>query len=220
MDKPQRISLLAKGMGMLLSFTCRLLTGVRTRWVGCQPTITSRIYYANHSSHLDGLVIWAGLPPLMRHAVHPVAAKDYWDKTPFRRYLVNKVFRAVLIDRKGDGPAKENVLEPLEAILAKSESLILFPEGTRGDGEELSHFKSGIYHLSKKYPNVEVVPVYLENLNRVLPKGSKLVVPIICSAVVGQPLAPLAEEESKAEFLQRAKLALEELMPWVFGIAK
>ncbi|WP_336194487.1 lysophospholipid acyltransferase family protein [Providencia stuartii] len=213
MEKPQRISLLAKGMGMLLSFTCRLLTGVRTRWVGCQPTITSRIYYANHSSHLDGLVIWAGLPPLMRHAVHPVAAKDYWDKTPFRRYLVNKVFRAVLIDRKGDGPAKENVLEPLEAILAKSESLILFPEGTRGDGEELSHFKSGIYHLSKKYPNVEVVPVYLENLNRVLPKGSKLVVPIICSAVVGQPLAPLAEEEPKAEFLQRAKLALEELMP-------
>ncbi|MEY1580142.1 lysophospholipid acyltransferase family protein [Providencia manganoxydans] len=213
MEKPQRISLLAKGMGMLLSFTCRLLTGVRTRWVGCQPTIASRIYYANHSSHLDGLVIWAGLPPLMRHAVHPVAAKDYWDKTPFRRYLVNKVFRAVLIDRKGDGPAKENVLEPLEAILAKSESLILFPEGTRGDGEELSHFKSGIYHLSKKYPNVEVVPVYLENLNRVLPKGSKLVVPIICSAVVGQPLAPLAEEESKAEFLQRAKLALEELMP-------
>lgn len=213
MEKPQRISLLAKGMGMLLSFTCRLLTGVRTRWVGCQPTITSRIYYANHSSHLDGLVIWAGLPPLMRHAVHPVAAKDYWDKTPFRRYLVNKVFRAVLIDRKGDGPAKENVLAPLEAILAKSESLILFPEGTRGDGEELSSFKSGIYHLSKKYPNVEVVPVYLENLNRVLPKGSKLVVPIICSAVVGQPLAPLAEEESKAEFLQRAKLALEELMP-------
>ncbi|MEX6159955.1 lysophospholipid acyltransferase family protein [Providencia manganoxydans] len=213
MDKPQRISLLAKGMGMLLSFTCRLLTGVRTRWVGCQPTIASRIYYANHSSHLDGLVIWAGLPPLMRHAVHPVAAKDYWDKTPFRRYLVNKVFRAVLIDRKGDGSAKENVLAPLEAILAKSESLILFPEGTRGDGEELSSFKSGIYHLSKKYPNVEVVPVYLENLNRVLPKGSKLVVPIICSAVVGQPLAPLAEEESKAEFLQRAKLALEELMP-------
>lgn len=213
MEKPQRISLLAKGMGMLLSFTCRLLTGVRTRWVGCQPTIASRIYYANHSSHLDGLVIWAGLPPLMRHAVHPVAAKDYWDKTSFRRYLVNKVFRAVLIDRKGDGPAKENVLAPLEAILAKSESLILFPEGTRGDGEELSSFKSGIYHLSKKYPNVEVVPVYLENLNRVLPKGSKLVVPIICSAVVGQPLAPLAEEESKAEFLQRAKLALEELMP-------
>ncbi|EML1937527.1 1-acyl-sn-glycerol-3-phosphate acyltransferase [Providencia stuartii] len=213
MEKAQRVSLMAKGMGMLLSFNCRLLTGVRTRWVGCQPTMTSRIYYANHSSHLDGLVIWSGLPPLMRHTVHPVAAKDYWDKTPFRRYLVNKVFRAVLVDRKGEGAAKDNILAPLEAVLVQQQSLILFPEGTRGDGEELSHFKSGIYHLAKKFPHVEVVPVYLENLNRVLPKGSKLVVPVICSAVVGAPLSPLGEDESKAEFLQRAKSALEELMP-------
>lgn len=213
MEKVQKISLLAKGMGMLLSGTCRLLTGVRTRWVGCQPAMTSRIYYANHSSHLDGLVIWSGLPPLMRHFVHPVAAKDYWDKTPFRRYLVNKVFRAVLVDRKGDKPAQGNILAPLELVLEAKHSLIFFPEGTRGDGEKLSQFKSGLYHLAKKYPNVEVVPVYLENLNRVLPKGSKLVVPVICSAVVGQPLQPLAEGESKPEFLQRAKEALEELMP-------
>ncbi|EFB70602.1 Acyltransferase [Providencia rustigianii DSM 4541] len=149
----------------------------------------------------------------MRHFVHPVAAKDYWDKTPFRRYLVNKVFRAVLIDRKGDKPAKESVLEPLELVLEKGHSLILFPEGTRGDGDELGDFKSGIYHLAKKYPNVEVVPVYLENLNRVLPKGTKLVVPVICSATVGKPLMPLAEDESKSDFLQRAKAALEEMMP-------
>ncbi|HHR5885400.1 TPA: lysophospholipid acyltransferase family protein [Providencia alcalifaciens] len=213
MEKTQRVSLLAKGMGMLLSGTCRLLTGVRTRWVGCQPAITPRIYYANHSSHLDGLVIWSGLPPLMRHFVHPVAAKDYWDGSSFRRYLVNNVFRAVLVDRKGDKPAKESVLEPLEAVLTANHSLILFPEGTRGDGEELGSFKSGIYHLAKKYPNVEVVPVYLENLNRVLPKGTKLVVPIICSATVGKPLLPLTENENKADFLQRAKAALEEMMP-------
>ncbi|GAB1440132.1 lysophospholipid acyltransferase family protein [Providencia sp.] len=213
MEKVQRVSLLAKGMGMLLSGTCRLLTGVRTRWVGCQPSMTSRIYYANHSSHLDGLVIWSGLPPLMRHFVHPVAAKDYWDKTPFRRYLVNKVFRAVLVDRKGEKPAQNNILEPLESVLNAQHSLIFFPEGTRGDGEKLSQFKSGLYHLAKKYPDVEVVPVYLENLNRVLPKGSKLVVPIICSAMVGKPLSPLMENESKTVFLQRAKEALEELMP-------
>lgn len=213
MEKVQRVSLLAKGTGMLLSGTCRLLTGVRTRWVGCQPSMTSRIYYANHSSHLDGLVIWSGLPPLMRHFVHPVAAKDYWDKTPFRRYLVNKVFRAVLVDRKGEKPAQNNILEPLESVLNAQHSLIFFPEGTRGDGEKLSQFKSGLYHLAKKYPDVEVVPVYLENLNRVLPKGSKLVVPIICSAMVGKPLPPLMENESKTVFLQRAKEALEELMP-------
>ncbi|AXH63585.1 MULTISPECIES: lysophospholipid acyltransferase family protein [Providencia] len=213
MEKVQRISLLAKGMGMLLSGTCRLLTGVRTRWVGCQPSMTTRIYYANHSSHLDGLVIWSGLPPLMRHFVHPVAAKDYWVKTPFRRYLVNKVFRAVLVDRKGDKPAQNNTLAPLESVLEAKHSLIFFPEGTRGDGETLSQFKSGLYHLAKKYPDVEVVPVYLENLNRVLPKGSKLVVPVICSAIVGKPLEPLMENENKIAFLQRAKVALEELMP-------
>ncbi|MBP6122902.1 MULTISPECIES: lysophospholipid acyltransferase family protein [Providencia] len=213
MEKTPRVSLLAKGMGVLLSGACRLLTGVRTRWIGCQPAMTSRIYYANHSSHLDGLVIWSGLPPLMRHFVHPVAAKDYWDKTPFRRYLVNKVFRAVLIERKGDKPATGNVLAPLEAVLESKHSLILFPEGTRGDGEALSEFKSGLYHLVKKYPQVEVVPIYLENLNRVLPKGSKVVVPIICSATVGKPLSPLGEDESKSDFLQRAKAALEELMP-------
>ncbi|MEQ5287337.1 lysophospholipid acyltransferase family protein [Providencia huaxiensis] len=213
MEKVQRISLLAKGMGMLLSGTCRLLTGVRTRWVGCQPSMASRIYYANHSSHLDGLVIWSGLPPLMRHFVHPVAAKDYWVKTPFRRYLVNKVFRAVLVDRKGDKPTQNNPLAPLESVLESKHSLIFFPEGTRGDGEVLSQFKSGLYHLAKKYPDVEVVPVYLENLNRVLPKGSKLVVPVICSAIVGKPLVPIMENENKIAFLQRAKEALEELMP-------
>ncbi|EFE51512.1 Acyltransferase [Providencia rettgeri DSM 1131] len=213
MEKVQRISLLAKGIGMLLSGTCRLLTGVRTRWVGCQPSMASRIYYANHSSHLDGLVIWSGLPPLMRHFVHPVAAKDYWVKTPFRRYLVNKVFRAVLVDRKGDKPAQNNTLAPLESVLESKHSLIFFPEGTRGDGETLSQFKSGLYHLAKKYPDVEVVPVYLENLNRVLPKGSKLVVPVICSAIVGKPLEPIMENENKIDFLQRAKEALEELMP-------
>ncbi|THB23038.1 lysophospholipid acyltransferase family protein [Providencia sp. MGF014] len=213
MEKVQRISLLAKGMGMLLSGTCRLLTGVRTRWVGCQPSMASRIYYANHSSHLDGLVIWSGLPPLMRHFVHPVATKDYWVKTPFRRYLVNKVFRAVLVDRKGDKPAQNNTLAPLESVLESKHSLIFFPEGTRGDGETLSQFKSGLYHLAKKYPDVEVVPVYLENLNRVLPKGSKLVVPVICSAIVGKPLEPIMENENKIDFLQRAKEALEELMP-------
>ncbi|MEQ4680223.1 lysophospholipid acyltransferase family protein [Providencia rettgeri] len=209
MEKVQRISLLAKG----LSGTCRLLTGVRTRWVGCQPSMASRIYYANHSSHLDGLVIWSGLPPLMRHFVHPVAAKDYWVKTPFRRYLVNKVFRAVLVDRKGDKPTQNNTLAPLESVLESKHSLIFFPEGTRGDGETLSQFKSGLYHLAKKYPDVEVVPVYLENLNRVLPKGSKLVVPVICSAIVGKPLEPIMENENKIDFLQRAKEALEELMP-------
>ncbi|OTA18625.1 2-acyl-glycerophospho-ethanolamine acyltransferase [Xenorhabdus beddingii] len=212
MANSHKISLLAKGMGVALSSLCRLLTGVQARWIGCEPSTASRIYYANHSSHLDGLVIWFGLPPALRHKVHPVAARDYWDKTKLRRYLVHQVFRAVLIERKGENTSKETVLAPLKRVLAQQESLIIFPEGTRGEGDQINPFKSGLYHLVHQYPDAEVVPVYLENLNRVLPKGKKLLVPIICSVTFGQPLDKLGESESKAEFLKRAQSALEELV--------
>ncbi|CBJ83408.1 putative acyltransferase [Xenorhabdus bovienii str. Jollieti] len=212
MANSHKISLLARCMGATLLGLCRVLTGVQVRWIGCQPSTSSRIYYANHTSHLDGLVIWSGLPPKLRYQIHPVAARDYWDKTKLRRYLMYKVFRAVLIERKGEHTSKSGVLAPLEAILAKKESLIFFPEGTRGDGEQLNPFKGGLYHLARQYPDAEMIPVYLENSNRVLPKGKRLLVPIICSATFGKPLDKLGENESKVAFLQRAQSALEELM--------
>ncbi|MDC9590713.1 lysophospholipid acyltransferase family protein [Xenorhabdus sp. XENO-10] len=212
MDNFYEISLLAEIVGATLSGLCRLLTGVQSRWIGCEPSIVSRIYYANHSSHLDGLVIWSGLPPALRYQVHPVAACDYWDKTKLRRYLVHKVFRAVLIERNGETSQKKRVLAPLEAVLAQKESLIIFPEGTRGDGEQINPFKGGLYHLVRKYPDAEVVPVYLKNLNRALPKGKKLLVPILCSVTFGKPLEQLGEDEGKNEFLLRAQSALEELV--------
>ncbi|MBC8945589.1 MULTISPECIES: lysophospholipid acyltransferase family protein [Xenorhabdus] len=212
MKKTHKISFLSKCMGAMLSGLCRILTGVRVRWIGCQPSTKSRIYYANHTSHLDGLVIWSGLPSALRHLVHPVAARDYWDKTRLRRYLMHKIFCAVLIERQGENTHKEEVLAPLTGILERKESLIFFPEGTRGDGEQINPFKSGLYYLARKYPDAELIPVYLENLNRVLPKGKILLVPIICSARFGQPLDKLTENESKAAFLQRAQAALEELV--------
>ncbi|MDX7986424.1 1-acyl-sn-glycerol-3-phosphate acyltransferase [Xenorhabdus sp. 12] len=212
MDNSYKFSLLAKCMGSMLSGLCRLLTGVQARWIGCEPSMVSRIYYANHSSHLDGLVIWSGLPSVLRPQIHPVAARDYWAKTKMRRYLVHKVFRAVLIERNGEKTVREEVLAPLERVLAQKRSLIIFPEGTRGDGEQINSFKSGLYHLARKYPDVEVVPVYLENLNRALPKGKKLPIPVICSVTFGKPLAKLGEDESKEAFLQRAQSALEALV--------
>ncbi|WP_350304100.1 lysophospholipid acyltransferase family protein [Photorhabdus viridis] len=212
MNRSQEVTLVSKGMGSFLSGLCRLLTGVSIRWIGCKPSVVARIYYANHTSHLDGLVIWAGFPRVLRYRVHPVAARDYWSKTGLRRYFINKVFRAVLIDRKGEDGLKENTLIPMEDVLRRGESLILFPEGTRGNGEQINKFKGGLYYLAKKYPDVELIPVYLENLNRVLPKGSALVVPVICSATFGRPLEKLGEKEEKADFLQRARLALEALI--------
>lgn len=194
---------------------CRLLTGVRARWLAPLPDENQvRIYYANHSSHLDGMVIWASMPAHLRQRVRPVAAADYWLATKLRRYIARRIFNTVLIKRR---PSEHGDNRPNKALdlmvesLRKGQSLIIFPEGTRGTGEEISTFKSGIWHLARMNPEAQLVPVYLENLNRVLPKGSRLVVPILCSATFGEPVSPMTEEESKQEFLQRVRAALEEL---------
>ncbi|ACX89685.1 1-acyl-sn-glycerol-3-phosphate acyltransferase [Pectobacterium parmentieri] len=207
-----------KIVSSLLVTVCRLLTGVRAHWRSEPDLVRPKIYYANHSSHLDGLVIWASLPRELRTIVHPVAAADYWLKKPLRRYLALRIFQAVLVERRNKIPEEghserlsQDPLQPLKTTLNENQSLILFPEGTRGDGDQLNSFKSGIYHLSKQYPDIELVPVWLENLNRVMPKGSRLVVPIICHATFGEPIQGVAEMESKQDFLERAKQALEEL---------
>ncbi|HKS33788.1 MAG TPA: lysophospholipid acyltransferase family protein [Enterobacteriaceae bacterium] len=201
----------------LLVTLCRLLTGVRSFWHSLPDTEQPTIYYANHSSHLDGLVIWASLPRALRNRVHPVAAADYWNKTTLRRYLATRIFNAVLVERRS-APAETSTdvssrdpLLPLVEKLSAGHSLIFFPEGTRGTGDEVAAFKSGLFHLTQRVPQVRLVPVWLENMNRVLPKGSRLVVPIICTATFGTALENSAEDEGKREFLARAKQALEAL---------
>lgn len=201
----------------LLVTLCRLLTGVRAFWHSLPDTEQATIYYANHSSHLDGLVIWASLPRALRNRVHPVAAADYWNKTALRRYLATRIFNAVLVERRSTSaePSTElssrDPLLPLVEKLSAGHSLIFFPEGTRGTGDEVAAFKSGLFHLRQRVPQVRLVPVWLENMNRVLPKGSRLVVPIICTATFGTALEDPEEEEAKRTFLARAKQALEAL---------
>ncbi len=194
---------------------CRLLTGVRARWLAPVPDSASvRIYYANHSSHLDGIVIWASMPALLRPTVRPVAAADYWEASPLRRYIARRIFNAVLIKRRPsaeEGSQPNNALELMSEALNHAQSLIIFPEGTRGNGEDISAFKSGLWHLARMNPGAQLVPVYLENLNRVLPKGSRLVVPVLCSATFGEAISPPQDGEEKQAFLQRARKALEEL---------
>ena len=182
----------------------RLLAGAQAHWQGSAPIPRQRIYFANHASHLDTAVIVAALPPVLRRETHPVAALDYWGAKRLRRYLALNCLNAVLIDRS-PGAARDP-LEPLARLLDSGHSLILFPEGTRGSGS-VGAFKSGLYRLAQRFPEVELVPVYLENLHRILPKGSLLLVPLICSVRFGAPIA-LRPEEAKAEFLERARHAV------------
>ena len=194
-----------------LGATARIITGVRAIWRGCAPEDRQRIYFANHRSHFDFILIWAALPPALRQRSRPVAAIDYWDANPLRRYLIQRVFNGVLIQR--DPPSRhDNPLHPMTAALEHGDALILFPEGTRNPGEGLLDFKPGLFHLARAFPGVELVPVWIENVGRVMPKGTWVPVPLICSLCFGQPLT-LAPGEAKAAFLERSRQALLALAP-------
>ena len=183
--------------------TVRLLVGAYPRWEGAAPSPAQRIYFANHSSHMDTLVLWSALPPELRQQTRPVAAKDYWGGSAFRRYVSGKGFNVVLIERAREDRSVDP-LQPLYDVLNSGQSLIIFPEGTRKAQALPDPFKSGLYHLSRRFPNVELVPVYLENLHRSMPKGTFFPLPLICTVRFGAPLAVVANE-SKEQFLERAR---------------
>jgi 1-acyl-sn-glycerol-3-phosphate acyltransferase len=200
----------------MLAGLIRIVTGVQDRWAGVDPVeadgaLVQRIYYANHASHLDAPVIWASLPPQLRARTRPVAASDYWGADPLRRFISQDLLRVVMVDRGTNG-APGAALAPLERALAAGDSLILFPEGTRNPRPDdgLLDFKSGLYHLARQFPAVELVPTWLANLNRILPKGEIAPVPLIAKVTFGAPVA-LRPGEDKPAFLARARLALEAL---------
>jgi 1-acyl-sn-glycerol-3-phosphate acyltransferase len=186
----------------LLVIIVKLLVGAYARWIGSEPSPKQRIYFANHSSHVDTLALWAALPMRLRYSTHPVAARDYWG-TGIKKYIATKALRAVLIDRARE-KREANPLEPLIEVLKSGESLIIFPEGTRGREPLPAPFKSGLFHLAEQFPTVELIPVYLENLHRSMPKGAVIPIPLTCTVRFGAPLQ-LAAQEPKAEFLERAR---------------
>lgn len=192
----------------LLVGLTRLLLGAYPHWIGSQPRAVQRIYFANHSSHLDTMALWAALPPALRRSTRPVAAKDYWSHG-LRAVIARRGLRAVLIERHRE-QADGDPLQPLYDALAAGDSLILFPEGTRNDEALPKPFKSGLFHLAKRFPAVELVAVYLDTAQRSLPKGSLLPVPLICSVRFGDVVKP-APDEDKAHFLERAREAVVKL---------
>ncbi len=188
----------------------RFLVGGQGLWIGCAPSPRQRIYFANHGSHLDTILLWSALPHSLRGVTHPVAAADYWGKGRLRRYIALKVLNAVLIERQTSRRTAGGPLAPLKEVLTAGESLIIFPEGTRGTSELPGPFKAGLYHLASDFPAAELVPVYLDNLSRAFPKGAYLPVPIFCVARFGAPIA-VAPGEEKTDFLQRARAAVAAL---------
>jgi len=190
----------------LVITVAKLVSGSNIRWQGCEPNVRQRVYFANHTSNLDALVIWAALPAAVRDLTRPVAARDYWVNNWVRRYLANQVFNALLIERKKPTKSNNPLTDMLKALDEKH-SLIIFPEGGRQANGEMTSFKGGLFHLAKDRPDVELIPVLIENLNRILPKGEFLPVPVLGSVTFGTPIK-LEVGEPKDAFLTRAQGAV------------
>jgi len=194
--------------GMLIG-AARLVAGAQPRWEGCGPEPEQRIYVANHSSHLDFMLLSSALPEPLRRRTRPVAAAEYWASGPVRRYLTRDVFRCVLLGRER---FQLNPLEPVASALRQGDSLIFFPEGTRGPGDTLQPLKPGIYHLARWFPGVDIVPVWIDNSYRILPKGFAIPVPLLSSMTFGAPLR-WKDGQQQEEFLDQVRTGLEALRP-------
>jgi 1-acyl-sn-glycerol-3-phosphate acyltransferase len=197
--------MIAATLKRLLIVLLRLYVGAQPR--GCLNAPGQCVYVVNHSSHLDAVLLLAVLPAPLRHRTRPVADAEYWTAGPLRRYLIHSVFRGVLVARD---PTGLNPLEPAAQALRRGDSLILFPEGTRGPGEILQPLKPGIFHVARWFPSLDIIPVWIDNAYRVLPKGSAIPVPLLCSITLGIPLRWKAGQ-AQEEFLAEVRDALEKL---------
>ncbi|OTG92918.1 lysophospholipid acyltransferase family protein [Acinetobacter sp. ANC 3832] len=201
---------LARFIAFLIRRGARLLTGARSLWVGCEPELKQRIYFANHNSHIDFILLWSSLPKSIRRQTRPIAASDYWMKDGFKRFLIQDTFSGVTIQRNRED--NQDPLQPVIDVLAEGYSIIFFPEGTRNlnDDIELLKFKSGLYNLHKQFPDIEIVPVWISNLRRVMPKGAFVPLPLLSTVIFGCPLDQHLEMD-KVEFLEYAQQQLLKL---------
>ena len=191
------------------AFLVRMACGASVRTVGFQPGAGPCVYFSNHTSHLDALVIWAALPPGIRKRTRPVAAGDYWRGGPIRRWLAGRVFNALLVERLRV-TARNNPVNQFQEVVDAGDSLILFPEGTRSATGEIGLVKGGLYHLAVRRPELDLVPVHIDNLNRILPRGEFFPVPLLSCVILGHAMR-LNPSESKQDFLERTRRAVIEL---------
>jgi 1-acyl-sn-glycerol-3-phosphate acyltransferase len=185
----------------------RLIVGAHA--TAAEPPPAQTVIFSNHTSHLDTMVLLASLPPDRRNRTRPVAAADYWGTGALRRYVALTILDVVLVDRAAGGPA---ALVPLEQALDEGSSLIVFPEGTRRRERLPGRFKSGLYHLSRPRPTLALTPAYVENTNRVMPRGAPIPLPLLCQVRLGDPIYNDRQEHRDA-FLERAHAAVCALAP-------
>ena len=164
-----------------------LILGLNVRHRERLPTQGPAILAANHNSHLDSLVLMSLLPLRVLPKVRPVAA-DYFLQGRLRSWVSQHLIGIVPLQRSANGQTLDERLAGVYEALDSEAILIVFPEGSRGEPERLSRFRSGIAHVAQRYPQVTVIPVFLHGFGKALPKGEAVLVPFFCDVVVGEPM--------------------------------
>ena len=165
------------------------------------------ILVANHASHVDTVLLLTIYPSKALDRVRPAAAADYFLKGRLMSWFSRNILAIVPVarDRAGSG---EDVLAPAREALAAGDIVLIFPEGTRGDGEEMSKLKSGVARLAAAFPEAPVTPIWLQGAGRVLPKGAHVPVPLNCTVLVGEAIRWGGD---RAAFMEEMRVALEAL---------
>ncbi len=167
------------------------------------------ILIANHNSHMDTMAIMSAIPSRYIHKVHPIAARDFFGGSLFKKILMRYLVNATLIQRDRDDPNNDPI-DSMDKMLKKSRSLILFPEGSRGIPGVMAKFKKGLGYLIQRNPEINVIPVYLDNVYKTLPRGKNLILPYNCSIKFGDPIKFKSMEMD--DILLSSEKAMQKLM--------
>ncbi|MEM9635454.1 MAG: lysophospholipid acyltransferase family protein [Pseudomonadota bacterium] len=179
--------MLQKAFYIFVKTAVLFLLGLNVRRKDLLPSDGPAIIVANHNSHLDTMVLMALMPLSKLKRIKPVAAADYFFSSPKNAWLSEHVLGIIPVERGGT----DRSVDPLQGCYRALEDgnvLILFPEGSRGEPEQMTDLKKGISFLAERFPNAPVVPVFTHGLGKALPKGSFLLVPFFCDIFVGEPI--------------------------------
>lgn len=185
-----------------------LLLGFNVRHRHRLPTHGPAIIVANHNSHLDTMVLITLFPLAILKKVRPVAAADYFLTKKWLAWFSEKII-GILPIKRNRIEKHENIFANIQQCLNKKNIIIYFPEGSRGEPEQMSELKKGIAHLAKDNPTTPIYPIFMRGLGKALPKNEALLVPFVVDVIVGEPL--YFKDESKHQFMTDLSHCFSEL---------
>lgn len=195
-------------MKSLLLWLTRICCGIIVRReIPRLPEKEGCVFFANHTTHFDLLVILSALPKPVRKNLRPVAAKEYWLKTALRRWLALRVLNIIPIDRQNPSRTR-SCFQEIHDTLEQGNPVLIFPEGGRQSPESGGNLKGGIFLIAEQRPETRFYPVRLSGFHRVLPKGEWLPAPNMGIVSFREPIVR-QPEEPRAAFMERCRRALE-----------